>query len=179
MPPCLAGFAITRWADDPRNFSAGPVEQFAVLPKLADSSRTHSGGGPNQQLLHNRFQKPATRRRIDNVRDVPHGNLIEHHYLNPENRPPAASSSIPPPAIRRATSGFAVSVKPFNASELLAISLQTAQKETAARSTTPPPHPLTILSGQTAYSNAWRTLINDYTAMNDSSSTGMPSLPGF
>ncbi|RPH80385.1 MAG: response regulator [Nitrospiraceae bacterium] len=67
--------------------------------------------------------------------------------------------------IRHGAAGFLL--KPFNASELLAISLQTAQKKLRLDQLRPLLANSTILwAPEPACTNAWQTLIHDYTAMN-------------
>jgi putative two-component system response regulator len=67
--------------------------------------------------------------------------------------------------IRYGAAGFLL--KPFNASELLAISLQTAQKKLRLDQLRPLLANSTILWGQEpACTNSWQALINNYTAIN-------------
>src|SRR4029078_4690738 len=67
--------------------------------------------------------------------------------------------------IRHGAAGFLL--KPFNASELLDISLQSAQKKLRLDQLRPLLANSTMLwDPEPACSGAWRTLINDYTAMN-------------
>jgi response regulator RpfG family c-di-GMP phosphodiesterase len=71
--------------------------------------------------------------------------------------------------IRHGAAGFLL--KPFNASELLAISLQTAQKKLRLDQLRPLLATSTMLwDPEPACSNAWKALINDYTAMNGTGS---------
>ena len=71
--------------------------------------------------------------------------------------------------IRHGAAGFLL--KPFNASELLAISLQTAQKKLRLDQLRPLLTTSTTLwDPEPACSNAWKALINDYTAMNGTGS---------
>ena len=71
--------------------------------------------------------------------------------------------------IRHGAAGFLL--KPFNASELLAISLQTAHKKLRLDQLRPLLANSTMLwDPEPACSNAWRTLINDYTAINGTGS---------
>jgi putative two-component system response regulator len=73
--------------------------------------------------------------------------------------------------IRYGAAGFLL--KPFNASELLAISLQTAQKKLRLDQLRPLLANSTILWGQEpACTNSWQALINNYTAI---SGTGLLS----
>jgi len=67
--------------------------------------------------------------------------------------------------IRHGAAGFLL--KPFNASELLAISLQTAQKKLRLDQLRPALTSSTTLWGpEPACTKAWETLVADYTAMN-------------
>lgn len=67
--------------------------------------------------------------------------------------------------IRHGAAGFLL--KPFNASELLAICLQTAQKKLRLDRLRPRLTSSTTLWGpEPTCTNSWQTLINDYTAMN-------------
>jgi response regulator RpfG family c-di-GMP phosphodiesterase len=67
--------------------------------------------------------------------------------------------------IRNGAAGFLL--KPFNASELLAISLQTAQKKLRLDQLRPVLANSTTLWGQEpACTKAWEALVNDYTVMN-------------
>ncbi len=67
--------------------------------------------------------------------------------------------------IRHGAAGFLL--KPFNASELLAISLQTAQKKLRLDHLRPALTSSTTLWGpEPACTKAWETLVADYTAMN-------------
>ena len=67
--------------------------------------------------------------------------------------------------IRHGAAGFLL--KPFNASELLAISLQTAQKKLRLDQLRPALTNSTTLWGpEPACTKAWETLVADYTAMN-------------
>jgi len=67
--------------------------------------------------------------------------------------------------IRHGAAGFLL--KPFNASELLAISLQTAQKKLRLDQLRPVLTNSTTLWGpEPGCTKAWQTLVDDYTAMN-------------
>ncbi len=67
--------------------------------------------------------------------------------------------------IRHGAAGFLL--KPFNASELLAISLQTAQKKLRLDQLRPVLTNSTTLWGpEPGCTEAWQTLVDDYTAMN-------------
>jgi putative two-component system response regulator len=67
--------------------------------------------------------------------------------------------------IRHGAAGFLL--KPFNASELLAISLQTAQKKQRLDQLRPVLTNSTLLwDSEPACTKAWQALINDYTTMN-------------
>jgi putative two-component system response regulator len=67
--------------------------------------------------------------------------------------------------IRHGAAGFLL--KPFNASELLAISLQTAQKKLRLDQLRPVLTNSTALwEAEPACTNAWQALVNDYTTMN-------------
>jgi putative two-component system response regulator len=67
--------------------------------------------------------------------------------------------------IRGGAAGFLL--KPFNASELLAISLQTAQKKLRLDQLRPVlTNSMTLWDPEPACSKAWQVLINDYTTMN-------------
>ena len=73
--------------------------------------------------------------------------------------------------IRHGAAGFLL--KPFNAAELLAISLQTAQKKLRLDQLRPVLNNSTALwDAEPACTNAWQALVNDYTTMNR---TGLPS----
>jgi response regulator RpfG family c-di-GMP phosphodiesterase len=67
--------------------------------------------------------------------------------------------------IRHGAAGFLL--KPFNASELLAISLQTAQKKQRLDHLRPVlTNSATLWGPEPACTKAWQTLVDDYTAMN-------------
>jgi response regulator RpfG family c-di-GMP phosphodiesterase len=67
--------------------------------------------------------------------------------------------------IRDGAAGFLL--KPFNASELLAISLQTAQKKLRLDQLRPTlTNSTTLWGSEPACTKAWETLVNDYTTMN-------------
>jgi response regulator RpfG family c-di-GMP phosphodiesterase len=67
--------------------------------------------------------------------------------------------------IRDGAAGFLL--KPFNASELLAISLQTAQKKLRLDRLRPTlTNSTTLWGSEPACTKAWETLVNDYTTMN-------------
>lgn len=71
--------------------------------------------------------------------------------------------------IRHGAAGFLL--KPFNASELLAISLQTAQKKLRLDQLRPLLANSTMLwDPEPGCSNVWRTLVSDYTAINGTES---------
>ena len=67
--------------------------------------------------------------------------------------------------IRHGAAGFLL--KPFNASELLAISLQTAQKKLRLDQLRPVlSNSTTLWDSEPACTKAWQVLVNDYTTMN-------------
>ena len=67
--------------------------------------------------------------------------------------------------IRHGAAGFLL--KPFNASELLAISLQTAQKKLRLDQLRPIlTHSTTLWGPEPACTKAWQALVHDYTTMN-------------
>jgi putative two-component system response regulator len=75
--------------------------------------------------------------------------------------------------IRNGAAGFLL--KPFNASELLAISLQTAQKKLRLDQLRPIVTNSTALWGpEPACTDSWRALFADYTAMNPTGSLSVP-----
>jgi putative two-component system response regulator len=75
--------------------------------------------------------------------------------------------------IRNGAAGFLL--KPFNASELLAISLQTAQKKLRLDRLRPIVTNSTALWGpEPACTESWRALIDDYSAMNPTGSLSVP-----
>jgi response regulator RpfG family c-di-GMP phosphodiesterase len=75
--------------------------------------------------------------------------------------------------IRQGAAGFLL--KPFNASELLTISLQTAQKKLRLDQLRPLLTNSTTLWGpEPACTKAWETLVDDYTTMNRSRSLSPP-----
>jgi response regulator RpfG family c-di-GMP phosphodiesterase len=67
--------------------------------------------------------------------------------------------------VRHGAAGFLL--KPFNASELLAISLQTAQKKLRLDQLRPVlSNSTTLWDSEPACTKAWQVLVNDYTTMN-------------